>query len=142
MPVTEGRSGEIKISVLRDTGCSGVVVRKCLINADQLNGVEQACMLADGSKIKVPIAEVSIDIRYFIGKIEAWCMENPFYDLIIGNIKVAREPNSPDPEWTVNAVQTRQQVRNQSKPYSLKVPGAIEDINPKNIKAEQPKIQH
>ena len=65
-------------------------------------------------------------------------MENPIYDLIIGNIKGAREPNSPDPEWTVNAVQTRQHVRNQSKPYSsLKVPEAIEDINPKDIIAEQ-----
>ena len=140
MPVTEGRLGEIKISVLRDTGCSGAVVRKCLIDADQLTGVEQTCMLADGSKIKVPIAEVSIDTPYFIGKIEAWCMENPIYDLIIGNIKGAKEPNSPDPEWTVNAVQTRQQVRNQSKPYSsLKVPEAIEDINPRDIIAEQKK---
>ena len=140
MPVTKGRLGEIKISVLRDTGCSGVVVRKCLIDVDQLTGVEQTCMLADGSKIKVPIAEVSMDTPYFIGKIEAWCMENPIYDLIIGNIKGAREPNSPDPEWTVNAVQTRQQVRNQSKPYSsLKVPEAIEDINPKDIIAEQQK---
>ena len=32
-------------------------------------------MLADGSKIKVPFAEVSKDIPYFIGIIEAWCME-------------------------------------------------------------------
>ena len=97
-------------------------------------------MLADGSKIKVPIAEVSIDTSYFIGKIEAWCMENPIYDLIIVNIKGSREPNSPDPEWTVNDVQTRQQVRNQSKPYSsLKVPEAIEDINPRDIVAEQQK---
>ena len=59
MPVTEGRLGEIKISVFRDTGCSGVVVKKCLIDADQLTGVQQTCMLADGSKIKVPIAEVT-----------------------------------------------------------------------------------
>ena len=44
MPVAEGRLGEIQISVLRDTGCSGVVVRKCLIDADQLTGVEQTCM--------------------------------------------------------------------------------------------------
>ena len=68
---------------------------------------------------------------------------NPIYDVIIGSIKGAREPNSQNPEWTVNAVQTRQQVRNQSKPYSLlKVPEAIEEINPSGIKAEQPNIQH
>ena len=104
MPVAEGRVGEIKIFVLRDTGCSGVVVRKCLIDTDQLTGVEQTCMLADGSKIKVPIAVASIDTRYFIGKTEAWCKENPIYDLNIGNINDAREPNSLDPEWSVNAV--------------------------------------
>ena len=132
MPVTEGRLGEIKISVLRDTGCSGVVVGKCLIDTDQLTGVEQTCMLADGSKIKNPMTEVSIETH----KTEAWCMDNPIYDLIISNIK----NQTGEPQWTVNAVQTRHQVRNQSKPYSsLKVPEAIGDINPRDIIVEQQK---
>ena len=136
MPVTEGRLGEIKISVLRDTGCSGVVVGKCLIDADQVIGVEQTCMLADGSKIKYPMAEVSIETPYFTPKTEAWCVENPIYDLIIGNIK----NQTGEQEWTVNAVRTIHQVRNQSKPYSsLKVPEAIGDINPRDIIGEQQK---
>ena len=89
-------------------------------------------MLADWSKIKYPMTEVSIETR----KTEAWCMENPIYDLIIGNIK----NQTGEPEWTVNAVQTRHQVRKQSKPYSsLKVPGAIGDINPRDIIVEQQK---
>ena len=30
-------------------------------------------------------------------------MERPMYELIIGNIKDAREPNNPDENWEVSA---------------------------------------
>ena len=99
MPVTDHRLGEIKISVLRDGYRMQWSCGKEMF--DTLTGVGQTGMLADGSKIKVYIAEVSIDTPYFNGKTEALCMDNPIYDLIIGNIKSAREPNSLDSEWHV-----------------------------------------
>ena len=65
-------------------------------------------------------------------------MENPIYDLIIGNIDGARDPNNSDCDWEVNAVQTRQQVKNMQKPYpALKVPEAVKDVNPDEIKIER-----
>lgn len=138
MPVREGKIGLTKVTVLRDTGCSGVVVRKSLIADCQFTGEEQTCMLADGSKIKVPLAHFYIDTPYFVGSVKAWCMDKPLYDLIIGNIKGARDPNSPDDNWEANTVQTRQQVRNLQKPYiSLKVPEAVKDVSPEDIKNEQ-----
>ena len=77
---------------------------------------------------------------YFVGEVNAWCMQQPMYDLIIGNIKKARDPNDPDVNWTVGAVQTRQQVKNMSKPYpQLKVPEAVQDVSPDDIRKEQKK---
>ena len=138
MPVAEGKIGEVKVTVLRDTGCNGIVVRKDLLNKNQLTGEEQTCMLADGSRVKVPMDAIYVNTPYFVGKAEAWCMENPMYYLIIGNIRGARDPNNPDDKWKVNAVQTRQQVKNKQKPYpALKVPEALKDINPDDIKSEQ-----
>lgn len=75
MPTCDGRLNEHSVSVLRDTGCNGVVVRKDLICDSQLTGKCRECVLADGSKIKVPVACVSIDTPYFIGEVEAWCLK-------------------------------------------------------------------
>lgn len=33
-------------------------------------------------------------------------MENPVYDLIIGNVSDARLPDKPDHNWQVNTVET------------------------------------
>ena len=38
MPVVKGRVGEKTVDVLRDTGCSGVVVKKDLVGEDQFTG--------------------------------------------------------------------------------------------------------
>ena len=138
MPTTEGKIGQSRVSVLRDTGCSGVVVKKSLVTASQYTGKEQTCILADGSKISVPLARLFVDTPYFTGEVDAWCMERPMYELIIGNIKDAREPNNPDENWGVGAVQTRQQVRNAQTLYpQLKVPEAIKDVSPDDIRLEQ-----
>ncbi|MCS5551092.1 MAG: hypothetical protein NZ811_06195 [Gammaproteobacteria bacterium] len=40
------------MSVLRDTGCSGVVVRKSLVDSEHISDEYQDCVMADGSKSK------------------------------------------------------------------------------------------
>ena len=66
---------------------------------------------ADGSTIDVPIAKIFIDTPYISGTYEAWCMETPVYDCIVGNVDNVREPGKPDPNWKpVIAVETRQQA--------------------------------
>lgn len=65
-------------------------------------------------------------------------MENPMYDLIAGNINGAGDPSTPDSNWGINAVQTRQQSKNLQKPYlPLKVSEAIKDVSPEDTKKEQ-----
>lgn len=104
---------------MRDTGCSGEVVRKTKVSDQNLiNGRQKLCVLADGSQITVPVAEVFIDTPYLSGRHEVWCMKNQVYDLIIGNVSDARLPDKLDHKWQFNAVKTRQQKRNRRKTLS------------------------
>ena len=127
MPVSQGKVNGHVVTLLRDTGCSGVVIKRDLVSDNQLNGKSQLCILIDGTKLPAPVANVFIDTPYYTGNVEAWCMNNPVYDLVLGNIEGARLPGEPDPQWTLaQAVQTRAQKREESKPYvKLKVPEAL-----------------
>jgi hypothetical protein len=49
MPVTEGMVEGQNVSVLRDTGCSTVVVRRSLISDELLTGCDETCILTDGT---------------------------------------------------------------------------------------------
>ena len=108
MPVSQGKVNGHIVTILRDTGCSGVVIKRDLVRDSQFNGKSQLCILIDGTKLPAPVANVFIDTPYYTGNVEAWCMENPVYDLIVGNIEGAGLPGEPDPHWKlVQAVQTR-----------------------------------
>ncbi|XP_078336880.1 uncharacterized protein LOC144626502, partial [Crassostrea virginica] len=140
MPISAGYVDGKPVTVLRDTGCSGIVIRKCTVaKGCFIVGKEQVCVLADGSKVTVPVAEVYIDSSYLKGRYEAWCMENPVYDLIVGNVPGAKSPDEMDQKWQANAVETRQQKINKGKPYSaLKVPKTIADtVDPHAMKMAQ-----
>lgn len=119
MPVSPGLVNGRPVTVLRDTGCSGIVVKRSIVNDDCLLGSVQVCLLADGSKIEAPVAHIFIDTPYLKGEYDAWCMATPVYDLIIGNVPNVKEPGNPDPNWrSVSAVETRQQIKDKGKPYS------------------------
>ncbi|XP_021346951.1 uncharacterized protein LOC110446237 [Mizuhopecten yessoensis] len=146
MPVVKGCAGKYCVTVLRDTGCSGVVVRKCLVDKDSFTDRVQVCTFADGSRLETPIAIVEVDSPYFRGTTEAWALETPLYDLIIGNIYGALPPDQPDKNWkmkgsNVQTVETRAQMKKKGiacRP--LKVPDLMTDIgNVEDLKEEQQK---
>ena len=140
MPTTRGKIGDKVVSVLRDTGCSGVVVKRELVPAGKMTGKSRDCYLADGSMIQVPLAVVDIDTPYYTGEVEAWCLTNPLFDLILGNIQNVRGPEDPDPEWSmVQAVQTRNQAKVAArKPTPLKVAKTLPtDVSPDEIRIAQ-----
>lgn len=73
------------MTVLRDTGCSDIVVQREMVNNESLADGKHVCILADGTIVEAPIAKIAIDTPYLQRKFEGWCMVNPVYDLIIGN---------------------------------------------------------
>ena len=157
MPVVIGLIGNKPVSVLRDSGCSGVVIRQDLVPQECLTGQVKICVLIDGTIKKAPVANVSINTPFFVGQTEALCMQNTLYDVIVGNVQGARAPGDPDPQWKsllehtlpasqdasvrdiqTQAVQTRSQTRSMDKPLKkLKVPDAIPDIKREDIKEAQ-----
>ena len=74
------------VRVLRDTGCTGIVVRRDLVSYEQMLGKELDVTLINESKLKYPVAHISVECPFFHGITEALCMEDTLYDLVIGNI--------------------------------------------------------
>ena len=151
MPVVTGMIGDTMVSVLRDSGCGGVAVRKDYVSEDQVTGKTMPCLLIDGTVRKFPVAIIFVDTPYFTGEVEAMYMSNPVYPLIIGNIPGARAADDPDPNWTPHhsesmttpevevsdvdnpnvglAVETRSQRQVKEKPFKeLKVPDPLREI--------------
>ncbi|MCG8096943.1 MAG: DDE-type integrase/transposase/recombinase [Candidatus Thiodiazotropha endolucinida] len=123
LPTAQGLVNNKKVVVLRDTGCTGCVVRRSLVSDSQLIGKESNVTLIDESTQRYPLAMIDIDCPFFTGKTEALCMDDTLYDLVIGNIDGSK---LPDMSHFSAAAVTRSQTRQDEKPYrKLKVPDQI-----------------
>lgn len=155
MPVREGLVGRSKVLVLRDSGCNSVLVKKDLVQEGEYTGKEVTCVLADGTKRVFPVARINVHSPFYKGQVEALSMDNPVYDLVIGNIEGARSADNPNLYWmkevskfqksiegevsqhSVSAVETRGQKQRRDIKTSLKVPEPINDISPEQMKHYQ-----
>ena len=127
MSTVQGFVGEKPVEVLRDTGCSGVIVSKDLVPESAYTGRSQTMVMVDYSSRVVPEVKVSIDTPYYKGEVLALCVEKPLVGLIIGNIPGARERNNPDINWVpALAVQTRAQAKREGVTSKLKTPSIID----------------
>ena len=90
LPTSTAKLNGHRVVFLRDTGCSGVVVKGDYVMSDQYTGQHRLCLMVDGTVRKVPLAVVNIDTPYFAGSVEAMVMPTPIYDLILGNIPGCR----------------------------------------------------
>ncbi|XP_067676459.1 uncharacterized protein [Haliotis asinina] len=113
MPICQGKVFDHTVQVLRDTGCSGVIVRKALVDKQHFTSDTQTCVMADSRAVVIPVAWITIDTPFYRGTVKAACLETPLCDLILGNIPGVRAPDNPFPELTepVLAVETRGQKR-------------------------------
>ena len=139
MSTVQGFVGEKPVEVLRDTGCSGVIVSKELVPESAYTGRSQTMVMVDYSSRVVPEVKVSIDTPYYKGEVLALCVEKPLVGLIIGNIPGARERNNPDINWVpALAVQTRAQAKREGVTSKLKTPSIIDrTITPAQVSKAQ-----
>ena len=139
MSTVQGFVGEKPVEVLRDTGCSGVIVSKDLVPESAYTGRSQTMVMVDYSSRVVPEVKVSIDTPYYKGEVLALCVEKPLVGLIIGNIPGAREQNNPDINWVpALAVQTRAHAKREGVTSKLKTPSIIDiNINPEQVSKAQ-----
>ena len=123
LPVVKGTVNEKMINTLRDTGCSGVVVRQSLVSGEQFTGKFGYMLLIDNTLREVPLARIRVDTPYLKGEVTAQCLLVPIYDLIIGNVPGARAPDDSDPSWQeASAMTTRSQVKKGTTTKPLIVP--------------------
>ena len=139
MSTVQGFVGEKPVEVLRDTGCSGVIVSKDLVPESAYTGRSQTMVMVDYSSRVVPEVKVSIDTPYYKGEVLALCVEKPLVWLIIGNILGARERNNLDINWVpALAVQTRAQAKREGVTSKLKTPSIIDrTITPAQVSKAQ-----
>ena len=120
--VLSGKVGGKKMEVLRDTGCSGVIIRRELVDEADFTGEMGRIMTVDRTIKRVPMTEVEVDTPFYLGTVEALCLQEPLFDLIIENVPGARRSDDPNPEWgVVTAAATRAQARSgkDSKPLEI-----------------------
>ena len=65
LPTAQGTVNGKKVIALRDTGCTGCVVRRSLVSSDQLLEKESDVTLIDESTQRYPLAMVEIDCPFF-----------------------------------------------------------------------------
>ena len=107
MPVEKGvLQNNVCVEVLRDTGCSTVVVNRSLVCKDWLTGGCRWVKLADGQVKKFPVAKFAVNTPYYSGEVSAIYMTTPIYDLIIGHIAGATPLETVKP-LQVSAVMTQ-----------------------------------
>ncbi|XP_042145250.1 uncharacterized protein LOC121835301 [Ixodes scapularis] len=106
VPVRTGKVGKRIVTILRDTGCNTVVVRRSLIADEDLTGTSKAVSLVDGTVKVLPEARLSMRTPFFSGEVTALCMESPLYDIILGNIPGALAAGESNPDWDVEAADT------------------------------------
>ena len=119
-----------RVSALRDTGATTLVVQKSLVPEGKLTGRTRRVEMADSSLSReVPVAVIGVETPFFVGQAEAVVMENPVRPLLIGNMVRdgdGREHSLPvyaKPEILQAAVETRAQSRRGS-------PARIDPVQP------------
>ena len=115
LPLVNGKVGGKSAEVLRDTGCTEVIVKKDLVSQDQLCGTYGYAMAFDWSVTRAPIAKIRVDTPYHVVEVNALCFREPICELIIGNIPGAREPDDPNPTWGYVACTKEQETQTVEK---------------------------
>ena len=123
LQLVKGKVGERCVEVLRDTGCTGVLIKWDLVNQGELTGKKGYVTTFDKTLLIIaPIAKIQVDTPYYVGEVEALCVQEPVADLIIGNITGVREADNPDPEWELAAAAiTRARARQGDNVKALNV---------------------
>ena len=87
------------VKVLRDTGCTGMIVHRALVpEVLVIPGSSGSLQMVDHTLIDVPLANVYLDSPYYKGHCRVMCVSSPVYPVIIGNVRGARRM-LPDPDW-------------------------------------------
>ena len=119
LPTAVGTVNGKEVRVLRDTGCTGVIVKRNLVSENQFIGKECGVTLINDSQHKCPVARINIDCPFFKGTTDALCIDDPAHDLVIGNIEGSKFPDMT--HFSSGVVKNKQSRKNRRKYRKVKV---------------------
>ena len=82
----KGFIGDQEVTVLRDTGSTGVMVKADLVHPSQFTGRNRMLKMVTSRLEEYPVAWIQVDTPVFSGYLQALCLPDPICDLVIGNI--------------------------------------------------------
>ena len=138
LPTAPGKVNGKDVIVLRDTGCTGVVVRKDLVESDQILDRQSKITLIDDTTQSHAMATIAVDCPFFKGIVDAICIDNPLYDLVIGNVDGSKLPDMS--HFSVSAAVTRSKSRDNARSSStskLVVPEQIAGVTKQEFRESQ-----
>ena len=102
---------------LRDTGCSEVMVKKDLVKEEQLTSKVGyiRLMTVASTLLKAPFANVKVNSLYFNGTVEALCLKDPLYELIMVHISAPRASDNPYETSDLNPIKISEDLFLQRK---------------------------
>ena len=119
LPTAIGTVNGKEVRVLRDTGCTGVVVRRSLVSDGQMLNKQSGVTLINNYNQRCPMARINIDCPFFRGSTDALCIDDPAHDLVIGNIEGSKFPDMSHFSSGVN--RKRQSRKDRRKNRKVKV---------------------
>ena len=67
------------MQVLRDTGCSGILIKSKFVCPDQFTGGLEYILRIDNTVVEARIANIEIDTPFLKGQVEALCLKDSLY---------------------------------------------------------------
>ena len=119
LPTAIGTVNGREIRVLRDTGCTGVVVRRSLVSDGQMLNKQSGVTLINNYYQRCPMARIDIDCPFFSGTTDALCIDDPAHDLVIGNIEGSKFPDMT--HFSSGVVKNKQSRKDRRKNRKVKV---------------------
>ena len=108
-----------EVRVLRDTGCTGVVVRRSLVSDGQMLTKQSGVTLINNYKQSCPKARITINCPFFRGTTDALCIDDSAHDLVIGNIEGSKFPDMT--HFSSGVVKNKQSRKDRRKNRKVKV---------------------
>ena len=119
LPTAIGTVNDKEVRVLRDTGCTGVVVRRSLVSDGQMLNKQSGVTLINNYKQRCPMARITINCPFFRGTTDALCIDDPAHDLVIGNIEGSKFPGIT--HFSSGVVKNKQSRKDRRKNRKVKV---------------------
>lgn len=119
MPVASGFVGDEKVQVLRDTGCSGIVVKSKFVRPDQFTGEFGYILRIDNTVVEARKAIIEISTPFLRGQVQALCLHDALYDLVIGNVSGAEKADFQEGN-TLQAASVTTRAQSSAQPTHLR----------------------